>query len=123
MLTVISGPPCSGKSTYARQHYQPGDIIIDFDRIAQAFGSPVVCGHDAQYRKVTLEARDAAITAAVDLHHAGTRVWLVDSQAPSRPGVSSTPGGCPVRGPGGTTLVSCTRGPQWMGGQHSWHHA
>ena len=82
MLTVVTGAPCSGKSTHVRQHTLPGDVVIDFDVIAQAFGSPVSHAHDSQFVKVTLEARDAAITAAVRLHHTGIRVWLVDSRPP-----------------------------------------
>lgn len=78
MLTVITGAPCSGKSTYARRHALPGDVIIDFDVIAQAFGSPVSHGHDHQFWKVAIEARDAAITAALRMH--GRRIWIIDSK-------------------------------------------
>jgi hypothetical protein len=77
MLTVITGPHCSGKSTYARQHAVPGDIVIDFDLIAQALGSPVTHGHDPQFRKVAMDARDGAITGAIALHRQGTRVWII----------------------------------------------
>lgn len=37
-VTIISGAPASGKSTYARQHAKPGDLIIDFDIIRRAVG-------------------------------------------------------------------------------------
>jgi hypothetical protein len=32
-LTIICGPPCSGKTTYARSHRVAGDIVIDLDAI------------------------------------------------------------------------------------------
>jgi hypothetical protein len=32
-LTIICGPPCSGKTTYVNQHKADGDIIIDLDAI------------------------------------------------------------------------------------------
>ena len=32
-LTIICGPPCSGKTTYVNQHKAAGDIIIDLDAI------------------------------------------------------------------------------------------
>lgn len=80
MLTVITGPPCAGKSTYARQHALPGDVIIDFDVIAQALGSPVSHGHDHHIWKVTADARDAAITSATYQHKRGARVWVIDSR-------------------------------------------
>lgn len=82
MLTVITGPPCAGKSTYATQHAKPGDVVIDFDRIAQALGSAVTHGHDQHIWKVTIEARETAITTAVRCHHRGARVWIVDSKPP-----------------------------------------
>lgn len=80
MLTVVTGAPCSGKSTYVRQHAVPGDVVIDFDLIAQALGSPVDHGHDSQYWKVAIEARDAAIKAAIGRHREGCRVWVIDSK-------------------------------------------
>jgi hypothetical protein len=35
-VTVLIGPPAAGKSTYARTHAQPDDIVIDLDAIARA---------------------------------------------------------------------------------------
>ena len=37
-VTIICGPPASGKSTWARQHASPGDLVIDFDIIRRAVG-------------------------------------------------------------------------------------
>ncbi len=34
-ITIISGPPCSGKTTYLNEHSQPGDILIDLDTLQQ----------------------------------------------------------------------------------------
>lgn len=66
MIHVITGAPCSGKSTYVREHAQPGDVIIDFDLIAQSLGSPTP--HDApdDIRRCAFAARQAAIDAAID---------------------------------------------------------
>ena len=36
MLTIVTGPPCGGKTTHIANHAHPGDIIIDLDRIALA---------------------------------------------------------------------------------------
>lgn len=76
MITVVTGPPCSGKSTYVRTHARPGDIVIDFDTMAQAFGSPNPHDHSAATRQVTIMARRAAIAAAVMV--TTTDVWIVD---------------------------------------------
>jgi hypothetical protein len=80
MLTVVTGAPCSGKTTYVRQHAHPGDVIVDFDAIAQALGSQVEHGHGNAHWKVAIEARDAAITAAVGCHEKGARAWIIDSR-------------------------------------------
>lgn len=35
MITLVTGAPASGKSTYVRYHAKPGDVIIDLDRIKE----------------------------------------------------------------------------------------
>jgi predicted kinase len=84
VLTVVAGPPCSGKSTYVRERAQPGDVVIDFDVLAQAFGSERPHDHNAHVRKVTMLARRAAIWAAVQEHLRGATVWIVDGQPTER---------------------------------------
>ena len=79
MLTVVTGPPCGGKSTYAREHARTGDIVIDFDAIAQALGSPVTHGHEKPVSEVAAAAWSTAILRALDEHARGARVWIVDS--------------------------------------------
>lgn len=32
-LTIVCGPPCSGKTTYIAQRAKPGDVVIDVDTI------------------------------------------------------------------------------------------
>lgn len=36
VIHAVIGPPTAGKSTYARQHAAPGDVIVDFDMLASA---------------------------------------------------------------------------------------
>lgn len=83
MLLVISGPPTSGKSTLARQRHaeRPGSILIDYDVICQALGSPVTHDHDETLGMVAAKARNAAIAAAVKAS-ATTDVIIVDSVIP-----------------------------------------
>jgi predicted kinase len=75
-LWVIHGAPCAGKSTYIREHAQPGDIVIDFDRMAQAFGSPDTHDHNEHHKFVTIAARRAAIRQAFIEHERGAAVWI-----------------------------------------------
>ncbi len=44
-VLIICGPPCSGKSTLAKQLAQPGDTILDRDEIS------ISLGHGTQYRR------------------------------------------------------------------------
>ena len=36
MVYLICGSPCSGKTTYVKEHMQTGDIVCDVDRIYSA---------------------------------------------------------------------------------------
>ena len=83
MLTVVTGPPCSGKSAYVRERARPGDVVIDFDVAAQAFGSPVGHDHPAAVLAVARAAWWPAVRAALDCHRRGARVWVVDTDPPS----------------------------------------
>lgn len=78
-LTVITGPPASGKSTWVRANAQPGDIVIDYDLIAAAL-SPGGDSHDHSRRlaKVTYRARTAAINEALR-HAEHIDVWIIHS--------------------------------------------
>lgn len=35
-VEVVYGPPCSGKSTYAREHMGKNDVVYDYDRLIHA---------------------------------------------------------------------------------------
>ena len=35
-VVLVTGPPCAGKSTYARDHAAPGDLILDQDKLGPA---------------------------------------------------------------------------------------
>ena len=79
MLIVVTGPPCSGKTTYVNEHREPGDVIIDFDAMAQAFGAPTR-EYTPAITAVTQYARGAAIKIAITWHQRGARVWVTDCQ-------------------------------------------
>lgn len=38
-VTLVTGPPCSGKTTLVEHHAKPGDLIVCFDRLARRAGS------------------------------------------------------------------------------------
>ncbi len=51
MITIVCGPPCSGKSTYVAQHAGPDDLVIDHDAIAQELGSDRTHNHHAAFAR------------------------------------------------------------------------
>jgi predicted kinase len=84
MITVITGPPCSGKTTYARQHAQPGDVIIDFDVIAKALGSTAYHDHDPRIREITAAAWSAAVDRTLAITRTGITAWIIDARPTPR---------------------------------------
>jgi predicted kinase len=82
MLTIVTGPPCSGKSTYIRQRAQPGHIIIDMDRIALALTTEDTNHHayPEHIKQLAQLTRRTAITNAIALHHQGHTTWIIDTR-------------------------------------------
>jgi len=81
MLTIVTGPPCGGKTTHIANHAHPGDIIIDLDRIALAITTDDTNHHDypEHVRHTAIQARAAAIRAALPLADR-YNVWIIDSR-------------------------------------------
>lgn len=73
-VTLVCGPPCAGKSTWVRQHAQPGDLVVCFDQLAQAAGSPRAHGHADPYRVAAVHAYAATIHTLPD--YTG-RAWVI----------------------------------------------
>lgn len=76
-LHVVTGEPGAGKSTFVRDNAGPGDIVIDFDLLAQAIGSPVEHDHDDQYLHVARAMWRAARHSAVE---STATVWLIHAR-------------------------------------------
>lgn len=77
MITLITGPPCAGKSTLARFHAAPGDIVLDFDDIAVALGSPRRWMHPRQYIPVANQLMHARMRALAD--EPGVVAWVIQA--------------------------------------------
>lgn len=73
MLHIVTGAPCSGKTTYAYAHRGGNDVVIDLDAITAALGGEYHGKHGA-IREIAKAARDAAIDAAV---LKGVDAWIV----------------------------------------------
>ena len=83
-ITVVTGAPCSGKSEYVQLKASEGDVIVDYDSIARAFGSTTEHGSTGAIRRVALDARESAletILAGIDspawiIHTSPDNDWL-----------------------------------------------
>ena len=73
-VTLVTGAPCSGKSTYVAAHHGPNDVVIDYDDLAVALGSPDRYDHPEALRPVVLAAWSAALLEA---RRSGLHVWLI----------------------------------------------
>ncbi|MBD2900768.1 hypothetical protein amrb99_97770 [Actinomadura sp. RB99] len=80
MLTVVTGPPCAGKTTYVREHAAPGDIVLDMDAIANALhAGPATRRYGRALLAVTLRAHTAALVEALR-QSARVDVWVIHTQ-------------------------------------------
>lgn len=82
-LHVVTGPPCSGKSTYVREHAAPTATVIDLDAMAEALGYPgshVDWGEETPHpaRVAAMIARASLVKAALT-HKLVGEVWLTDA--------------------------------------------
>lgn len=80
-LTVIIGPPAAGKTSYVRAHARPGDVVVDYDRIANAltYGDTDTHRHAQAVAKVAHRARRAAVREALR-QSSRADVWIIHTQ-------------------------------------------
>lgn len=80
-LFVVQGPPAAGKTTYVLERAQPGDLVIDLDRIAAALTAPGGDSHTygEAVKRVAFRIRAAAISEALR-HCADVDVYVIHSR-------------------------------------------
>jgi predicted kinase len=78
-VTLVCGPPASGKTTYIAQHAAPGDIVIDFDVYLKQIGAKKWTTDPDAVRKA-FRIRDAYLRA-LETARSG-RAWVI-AMAPS----------------------------------------
>ena len=58
MVYLIVGSPCSGKSTYIKEHMGDGDIVCDVDLIYEAIGTRKAHDADLYVHEVALQLKE-----------------------------------------------------------------
>ncbi len=89
-MTIVCGPPASGKSTYVAEHMGANDALIELDAIAKTtFGKPVrLVGK--QQRMDCLRLRNEALGKYMRrVDNPPERLWLIAT--PATPSPSSAP--------------------------------
>jgi hypothetical protein len=78
-ITLVWGPPGAGKTTYVDKHRQPGDLVVDFDAIAESFGSSVTHGHDDGIASAASAARNAVLRQLRRGESKATHAWIISA--------------------------------------------
>jgi hypothetical protein len=80
MITIVTGPPCGGKTTYVRENAKKGDVVIDMDRLALALTTEGIedYTYSESVRSIAIVARKAAVKQAIILSQ-GQReqTWII----------------------------------------------
>jgi hypothetical protein len=86
VITIVTGPPCGGKSTYIKDNARDGDIVIDMDELARALVKGDVNNHDYgdEVRAIARAARKGAAKQAL-IAGQGNRlgVWIIHTDPPA----------------------------------------
>jgi predicted kinase len=73
-VTVVYGPPCSGKSTYIQKHLKPGDYLLDIDLLAQStLSTPSYLLRNKEQAHILLNVRDAMLR---ELIQHDVKIWM-----------------------------------------------
>lgn len=76
-LTILCGPPASGKTTHANEHAQPGDTIIDLDAIASSITGKAGHQRGTAHLNAAIRERNARLGALSRQTHG--KAWFIVS--------------------------------------------
>ena len=76
-LTIVCGPPASGKNHYVHQHAGSTDVVIDLDVIAHALsGEPMHRWNRERWLQMALRKRNAML-GELSKHPAWPSAWII----------------------------------------------
>lgn len=82
-LRVVIGPPASGKETWADENTRPGEILINFDRLATSLGARDVDSLTSTERKAATAARQGIIRGLEEGYISGSVTALYSFPSPA----------------------------------------
>lgn len=65
MLTIVTGAPCAGKSTYCAENAN-GSIVVDFDKLALALGAEESHNAQGEIKQAAFTARSSVISEILE---------------------------------------------------------
>ncbi|MGD9530505.1 MAG: AAA family ATPase [Candidatus Nanopelagicales bacterium] len=74
-VTLLTGPPCAGKSWHVEQHAQPGDLILCIDTLAREAGSPHQHNHQPEHYAAAQRRYDHLATQLG--HTDDAQAWVI----------------------------------------------
>ena len=77
MVYIIYGPPCSGKSTYIRDHMKRGDLVCDVDLIYQAISGEDPHDADLYVHEVALQLKSSLLDVIRDREGGWSDAYVV----------------------------------------------
>jgi 5-methylcytosine-specific restriction endonuclease McrA/predicted kinase len=80
-ITIVCGPPGSGKTTYVRENFVRGDLIIDLDAIMSALSNLPWYDKPANLIAYANEVKTALINKAMIDGDQAPRIWIIATAA------------------------------------------
>lgn len=82
-ITLVYGPAGTDRAGYVAEHAAPGDLVVDYDQLGQALGSPDHAHHQ-QVHSTIVAARNAVLAQIRQGKTGAERVWIVSANAEAR---------------------------------------
>jgi hypothetical protein len=77
-VTIVWGPPGSGKTTYVQEYRKPGDLVWDFDAVLRTVTGVPSHYRESQPHPLVMALRDSFFRYLIG-HRDTADVWIIES--------------------------------------------